>query len=50
MLTVEAEYRVVDRQNRTARIPEYDIDALVGEHLYDDVGAAEVRPGKRMLA
>jgi len=39
VLVVVAEHRIVDRQDRTAGIAEYDIDALVGEHLYDDVRA-----------
>ena len=49
MLVVIAEHRIVDRQNRAARVAEYDVDALVGKHLYDDIRAGQVLAGQRVL-
>ena len=48
VVPVVAEYRVVDRQDRAAGIAEHDVDALVGQDLHDDVGAAQARAGERM--
>ena len=36
---VEAEHRVVGRQDRAAAVTEHGVDALAGEHAQDDVGA-----------
>ena len=40
MLLVEAKHGVVDRQDRTAAIPEYGVYAFVREHLHEHVRAA----------
>ena len=39
LFLVPAEHRVVGRQDRPAAVAEDGVDALVGEHLHDDLGA-----------
>jgi acetolactate synthase I/III small subunit len=41
VLLVVAEHRVVGRQDRAAAVAEDRVDALVGQHLHDDLGARE---------
>jgi hypothetical protein len=45
---VVAEHRVVSRQDRAAAVAENRLDALVGEHLNDDIGAGHLRAGERV--
>ena len=42
------EDRVVGRQDRAAAVAEDGLDALVGEHLDDDLGAGHLLAGERM--
>ena len=44
------ENRVVGRQDRAAAVAENGFDALVGQHLDDDLGAGHLLAGERMGA
>ncbi len=49
VLVVVAKHRVVDGQNGAAAVAEDRIDALVGHHLHDRIGAAQRLTGERVL-
>jgi hypothetical protein len=48
MLLVVTEYGVVDRQDRAAAVPENRVDALVGEHLHQHIGARHAGARERV--
>ena len=48
VLSVVAEDGVVGRENRASAVPEHSLDALVREHLHENLGAAHHPAGERM--